>query len=284
MEKNALDVLMANARNRGSRKRPLSTFSCPVGCGARVTALDVNDHLDRCLGGRSSSDDDAHDVAVVDDRARLGHDDRAVVVDAESSNHHDREEGGVVGNEGGVNVVKRPRSPAVDDAPPATTSTDAFSHMMERSVIAFSTNKSPGNIGDGSIIRHRFHLHDAEGNVTWTTFDGTRTTPDFTKTVRDEEDGNATVNEKIPDNDSIGSTFDSAISIGDIHWSAVVTMKKVKCSRTVGDDIISDDANDDNRALELTMSSSLPSSSQGEEARRLVRRHSRLSVSAKNAR
>jgi hypothetical protein len=92
------------------------------------------------------------------------------------------------------------------------------------------------------------------------------------------EDGNAT-HEQILPNDSTHSTPASSISLGEIHWSAVITMKKLKCiSSTVGDD----KPNDDNGALELTMSSSLPSFAKGDETIRLVRKHSRLSVSSKN--
>ena len=146
-DKNALDTLMDNARNRNNRKRPRSSFSCPAGCGARVTELDVN-------------------------------------------------------------------------------------------------------------VR----------NLTETGVDNIA------------EDGNAT-HEQILPNDSTHSTPASSISLGEIHWSAVITMKKLKCiSSTVGDD----KPNDDNGALELTMSSSLPSFAKGDETIRLVRKHSRLSVSSKN--
>jgi hypothetical protein len=276
-DKNALDILMDNSRNRNNRKRPHSSFSCPAGCGARVTELDVNFHLDRCLGGSSSND---VDVVVV---ARAERRDRA---DAGSSID---QEG--VGDEGEANAKRvRPssRSPAVK-TPPANckrgnASGDAFSHMMERSATVFSTNK-PGN-SDGNVIRHRFHLHDAEGHVTWAPInDGAEKNkygiPHFTVTGVDDiaEEGNTT-QEQIPPNDSAHSTPTSSISIGEIDWSAVITLKKVNCiSSTVGEDI----SNDDNGALELTVSSSLPSSAQGDETSRLVRKHSRLSVSSSNA-
>jgi hypothetical protein len=264
-DKNALDILMENARNRNSRKRPHSSFSCPAGCGARVTELDANVHLDRCLGGSSSND---VDVAVV---ARAERRDRA---DAGSSIDHLREG---VGDERDVRPSSR--SPAVKTPP-----VNALSHMMERSVAVFSANK-PGN-NDGNITRHRFHLHDAEGYVTWTPIDdgaekNNYGPPNVTETGIDNiaEDGNAT-HEQIPPNDSTHSTPASSISIGEIHWSAVITMKKVKCiSSTVEDDT----SNDDDGALELTMSSSLPSFAKGDETSRLVRMHSRLSVSSMNA-
>ena len=270
---------MENARNRNSRKRPHSSFSCPVGCGARVTELDVNVHLDRCLGGSSSND---VDVAVV---ARAERRDRA---DAGSSIDRLREG---LGDEGGANakrVGSSSRSPAVqtpsENCKKGNASVNVFSHMMERSAAVFSAN-NPGN-SDGNIIRTRFHLHDAEGYVTWTPIDNCAEknndgTPNFTETGVDDiaEDGNAT-HEQIPQNDSTHSTPASSISIGEISWSAAITMKKVKCiSSTVGDD----KSNDDNGALELTMSSSLPSFAQGDETSRLVRKHSRLSVSSKNA-
>ena len=52
-DNNALDVLMNNARSNSSRKRPLTFFACPAGCGASVTTMNVNLHLDRCLGNLS---------------------------------------------------------------------------------------------------------------------------------------------------------------------------------------------------------------------------------------
>jgi hypothetical protein len=279
-DKNALDTLLDNARNRNNLKRPRSSFSCPAGCGARATELDVNVHLDRCLGGSSSIGVDV-DVAV---DARAERRDRAY---AGSSIDHLREGVGDERDAYAERVRPSSRSPAVK-TPPANckkgnASGNAFSHMMERSAAAFSANK-PGN-SDGNITRYRFHLHDAEGYVTWTPIDdGAEKNNDgprnLTETGVDNiaEDGNAT-HEQILPNDSTHSTPASSISLGEIHWSAVITMKKLKCiSSTVGDD----KPNDDNGALELTMSSSLPSFAKGDETIRLVRKHSRLSVSSKN--
>ena len=132
---------------------------------------------------------------------------------------------------------------------------DAFTRMMERSATVFSANKSVR--GDESMIRHRFHLHDAEGRVTWTT----------DESIARE---NSAQNYMIPA---------STISIGEASWSAIVTMKKVKCASCTderdGESIAESDS-----ALELTMSSSLPSSSRDDTTCRLVRTHSRLSVSS----
>jgi hypothetical protein len=135
---------------------------------------------------------------------------------------------------------------------------NAFSLMMERSAAVFSTNKNRNN-NDGSVIRHRFHLHNSEGYVTWTT--------------QDNCDG------ENHDGDLNGTGIISA-NWSSESWSAIIIMKKVKCVNTRMGDSTSYDEYHHQKALELTMSSSLPSSTiQRIDTTRLVRKHSRLSVS-----
>lgn len=198
-----------------------------MGCRTLVSEFDVNDHLDRCLGGHC----DEKDIATVDD-------------DGETNAKH-------ASSNSTVSVVI--------NTPPTK---NAFSLMMERSAAVFSTNKSRNN-DHGNVIRHRFHLHNSEGHVTWNT--------------QDNCDG------ENHDGDSNGTEIGTSISAGlsrDIHWSAIIMMKQVKRVNTRLGDNTSYDERHQQKALELTMSSSLPSSTiQRIENMRLVRKHSRLSVS-----
>ena len=112
---------------------------------------------------------------------------------------------------------------------------NAFSLMMERSATVFSTNKSRNN-DHGNVIRHRFHLHNSEGHVTWNT--------------QDNCDG------ENHDGDSNGTEIGTSISAGlsrDIHWSAIIMMKQVKRVNTRLGDNTSYDERHQQKALELTM-------------------------------
>lgn len=101
-----------------------------------------------------------------------------------------------------TNTTKRTK---INDAP-----NNAFSHMMKQSASVFKKN---------NIIRHRFHLHNVEGFVTWTT--------------NYDEDTN------IIDKES---------------WSATTVVRKVKQLNNTNEvESIVDD-----RELELTISSSVP--------------------------
>lgn len=204
----------------GNRKRPHSSssslFSCPVGCRTLVSEFDINDHLDRCLGGHCDEKDDGETNAK---------------------------------HASSISTVS-----AVINTPPTK---NVFSLMMERSSVVFSTNKSRNN-DDGNVIRHQFHLHNSEGYVTWTTQDNC-------------DGGNH-------DGESNGTEIGASISADlsrDVHWSAIIMMKKVKCINTKMVDTSYDERHQQ-KALELTMSSSLPYRI---ENMRLVRKHSRLSVS-----
>ena len=243
-----------------------------------MTASDVNDHLDRCLGGGGSSVVDV--VAVIDPRA--GRRDRA-----DDGNPRDRKRGRAGGTiDGGGARRSSPAAVANTGREDSPGSGDAFSRMMERSATVFFANKSVR--GDENIIRHRFHLHDAEGRVTWTSIpdDGSeenKAPPNFATTGADEIAelvDHIITYESIPPEDSAHNMIPaSTISIGETNWSAVVMMKKVKCA-TSSDERDDGSIDDNDSALELTMSSSLPSSSRDDGTCRLVRTHSRLSVSS----
>ena len=114
----------------------------------------------------------------------------------------------------------------INDAP-----NNAFSHMMKQSASVFKKN---------NIIRHRFHLHNIEGFVTWTT--------------NYDEDTN------IIDKES---------------WSATSVVRKVKTLELVNNTNGKESSVDD-RELELTISSSVPCL-QGDKPK-LVCKHSRLTV------
>lgn len=162
-----------------------------------------------------------------------------------------------VDNDGGTNAKHASSistASAVINTPPTK---NVFSLMMENSSVVFSTNKSRNN-DDGNVIRHQFHLHNSEGYVTWTT--------------QDNCDGG---NNDGESNDTKTGASISADLSRDIHWSAIIMIKKVKCvNAKIGDS----DERHQQKALELTMSSSL-STIQRIENMRLVRKHSRLSVS-----
>lgn len=86
---------------------------------------------------------------------------------------------------------------------------NAFSHMMKQSASVFKKN---------DIIRHRFHLHNVEGFVTWTT------------------------------------NCDEDTNIDKESWSATTVVRKVKQLNNTNEvESIVDD-----RELELTISSSVP--------------------------
>ena len=120
-----------------------------------------------------------------------------------------------------INTTKRTK---INDAP-----NNAFSHMMKQSASVFKKN---------NIIRHRFHLHNVEGFVTWTT--------------NYDEDTNI-IKESV--------------------WSATTLVRKVK---TLKLDTNGKESSVDDRELELTISSSVPCL-QGDKPK-LVCKHSRFSV------
>ena len=133
-------------------------------------------------------------------------------------------------------------------------SVNAFSHMMKRSATVFSKDDTTKNIIP--VIRHRFHLHNTEGLVTWNCID----------------------------DDSDCST-DDKVDCGGV-WSATTLMKKVKVIH-LGEEQSSGspnqkrggDSSTDDKVLELTISSAIPPYPQDKKRWRLVRMHSRLSVS-----
>jgi hypothetical protein len=243
---NAHQILMDNARNSSKKKRSISTFACPAGCGARVSGSDVNDHLDRCLG--VSNDDGANSGGGCGGTILSHHDERRVTSClTNSSSHLSKCE---IESTGGMKRV-RSHSPSADTPPIAT---NAFSHMMKQSATLFfkSCNKE-------NLIRHRFHLHNVNGLVTWSADDGDENSNwGIFAGMKGNDTGEVDrVNEQPSKQnwESLGSTA----TIQEIQWSTVIKVKGMK-------------------EYELTVSSSLPSS-QGNKTERLVQKHSRLSVS-----
>ena len=147
-------------------------------------------------------------------------------------------------NDVGYDVKPQPTKRKCND------SVNAFSHMMKRSATVFSKDDTTKN-----VIRHRFHLHNTEGLVTWNCID----------------------------DDSDCST-DKVDCCG--VWSATALMKKVQVIH-LGEEQSSSspnqkrggDSSTDDKVLELTISSDIPPYPQDKKRWRLVRMHSRLSVS-----
>lgn len=90
-----------------------------MGCRTLVSEFDVNDHLDRGLGGHC----DEKDIATVDD-------------------------------DGETNAKQASSISSVSVVINTFPTKNAFSLMMERSAAVFSTKKSRNN-DDGNVIRHR---------------------------------------------------------------------------------------------------------------------------------
>ena len=278
--KNALDVLMNRAKKTDgmSRKRPMiSYFPCPS-CGMQVTERDANDHLDRCLISSGDDKGAASSITVVDrnETHRMHTINSTDIADSSTLFTKSIE---TINEESmtkrGRSSSSSPRGPTSFQTPPAnsnTTTNNAFSHMMKRSAAVFSKS---GNGDD--VIRQRFHLHTPQGLVTWTSEDANGIDKnDASSTEKGDDTANDHANLK-----SSSSEKNSAnpSSVEEFHWSAVITMKKVKCVDVYDSPSEPQQTSIDNndKALELTISSSLPFP-QGDKSKNLVRRHSRLSV------
>lgn len=263
-DNNALDVLMNNARSNSSRKRPLIFFACPAGCGASVTTMNVNLHLDRCLGNLS---DDKKSASI--DSPTVREDTSRGILDAETTQSADNITNNDVDDDEPTAKRKRPvRANAMKTPSTIKDAPNAFSHMMKQSATVFSNTSNNEN-----IIRHRFHLHNAEGLVTWTS---------------EEDDYASEKNVDAAGDETNTKEFDNTapqIAAGDIHWSTTTTIKKVKTAINAEQKPCTDNSPNketksiDEKELELTISCSVPFP-QGDKTQRLVARHSRLSVSS----
>ncbi|KAL7529559.1 hypothetical protein ACHAWF_003025 [Thalassiosira exigua] len=235
--KSALDILMNKKPGAPDRNR----FPCPAGCGEHVTERDVNDHLDRCLAMASS---DAGNEEV-----RKG----------------DRDDASGSSSRGETTTKRRRTTPSSADK--RRRLDDAFAHMMQRSSSVFSKSR------DGEkVVRRRFHLHDEEGLVTWTS-EGNGDDGDDGCT---EKGGGGVVGSEHPESKS-----GCSIPPIEVNWSATTTVpaKRMNVIEVAGANGGRPTPNvNDGKALELTISSSLDPF-RGDPPQRLVRRHSRLSVS-----
>ncbi len=181
-------ILMNNVRNIDSKKRviPKSTFACPAGCGELVGVNDVNNHLDRCLG--LSNDDGGANAVVFGGVADL-------------SDHGERQKDSLHQSEYtiksvGAGMKRAPSHSALADGMDVP---NAFLHIMKRSATVFSKSRNKEN-----LIRHRFHLHNVDGMVTWTSDDSAENNNNCIHSV--EKRGKNT----------------------EIQWSTVLKMKKMK--------------------------------------------------------
>lgn len=275
--KNALDVLMNHARNDSSRKRPISYVPCPS-CGAQVAERDVNDHLDRCLINSNSNDGSAT-AAAVTSASSMPQDNAAAIDSCAADTISTSTKGSATKRQRAARTPSPQRySTAANSNTPAADTPNAFSHMMKRSATVFSKSEN-----DENVIRHRFHLHNhnADGFVTtWTS--------DSEDEVADTSDGRSTkkMNEAVADDVKAKSPSPqkkypdsvSVVSAEEVHWSATTTMKKLKIINVDSPLEQQTSIDDNDKSLELTISSSVPFP-QGDKGQRLVRRHSRLSVS-----
>ena len=223
---------MNNARHNDSKKRtiPKSKFPCPAGCGALalVAVNDVNNHLDQCLD--LSNDEDGANAAVFGGVTDL-------------SDHSERNNDSLHQSEYTAKSVGRvKRSCSHSPLAEGTDGPNAFSHMMKRSATVFSKSRNKAN-----LIRHRFHLHNVGGMVTWSS--------------NDYAENNSNCIQSIEKGENIDGVNRSTVSGEEIQWSTVVKMKSMK-------------------DYELTISTSVPSYP-GSKTEMLVQRHSRLSVSGK---
>ncbi len=178
------------------------------------------------------------------------------------------------------------KNPAMNDG-----TQNVFSHMMKRSAALFSNSEN--------VTRQRFHLHNIDGFVTWTSEyeeeNGSGCNP--TSGGKGNEDGRCIGNN---DGDDLKSTSysvsspkmkhssSSCFTHDSIQWSATITIKKPlivnmqNSSQNIKEySVVRSTKRRDyqpEKSVELTISSSIPFPQEGQTRCRLVRVHSRLSV------
>jgi len=190
-------------------------------------------------------------------------------------------------------------SPEKGNSPFASTSPakkdgaqNIFAHMMKRSAALFSKSEN--------VARQRFHLHNIDGFVTWTSEDDEENFSECKPTSGGRANGESICigdsdRDDLKQSTSHGASipkkkhsFLSSFSDGNLQWSATITIKKpqiVSCQSAAQH--IEEYALDGpterrydkpDKSLELTISSSIPFPQEGLTRHRLVRVHSRLSV------
>lgn len=168
-----------------------------------------------------------------------------------------------------------------------------FAHMMKRSAALFSKSEN--------VTRQRFHLHNVDGFVTWTSDDDEEHYSKCKPTSGGRANGESIIcigdsdRDDLKQSASYGASippkkhsFIPSFSDGTLQWSETITIKKpqiVSCQSAAqhieeytldGPTKRRDDKPD--KSLELTISSSIPFLQEGLTRHRLVRVHSRLSV------
>ena len=313
-------------------------FPCPAGCGAHLTELNVNAHLDRYCSslGLDSSASANHGDGVKAKRNQLKNDDRTdnnllkdeakspsdssrniqqlrpfeedkytskspnlkkgyrnetkTKLDFDSTiNHTTQTKPDFSPNK--VVIPPAKSLPIGNIKPPQTDkSSNAFTHMMQRSAAVFSKSDSKED-----VTRQRFHLHNVEGLVTWTSeYDDVSNDDhdDISDKIQGEQKKVTTGNEAIKDeatqtNPSQRKKHSSPTIVpDDVQWSVSITVKKPKPvhlhhtqkQQTHQLTYSPTKQQAEEKALELTISSSIPFPQEGKTQCRLVRRHSRLSV------
>lgn len=221
-----------------------------------MTEHDVNVHLDRCL--KIKRCDDAAIVDTVDE-----------AVDIAARRQIST---GVVNS---ASKRRRVSSPAVKTTQPTNNNASSrgnniFAHMMQRSAQLSKGDKC-------EVIRHRFHLHNkSDGGFTTT----------WSSCEEDGANSNDGDNTNIAKGEERVNLLHAKSPSSTIAWTATttITTKKMKIVNAVDyndpcdqQTLIED--GDNNKSLELTVSSSLPPNEGDKKQQRLVQRHSRLSVS-----
>lgn len=224
---NAFDLLMSGKKRprpekaeSSSNNSPYSDTSsgrfvlCPMGCGAHISELVINTHIDRCTG---------KDNKII-------------------KNEIDLENVNICSQQMPPSKVDSPRAVAQQKCEPSPPKPNAFAHMMDQSERVFSAKP----------LRQRFHIGE-DGTITWS--DSLH--PDTRYSVE------CSTPSVIPKQNEI------------IRWSASVTLKGTRMLNCGEPNSIPP------QDLKLTVSSAFPSAVDTMTTnRRLVRKHSRLSVSS----
>ena len=256
MSCSAYDVLVSKSRSAKKRRCNDSGggggifFPCPAGCGLHVSERDVNYHLDscRCL------------------KMNKGRGKESESTEEESYQHHTIRHPDTHGTVSDVDELPGSAAQGKAKCSNNVKNTSVFQQMMKRSAEVYSNN---GN------IQQRFHLHNAQGLVSWVSGD----------------------DRKEAAEDLLGKTHDNiTFRDGDIAWSTTVILKNVKIINMQGDgEQQQRDHPMQESPIQLTISSSIPSSfskqppqppssinsitTKPKQLPRLVQRHSRLSIS-----
>lgn len=254
---NAFDLLMRKKRTETtcatSDSRPQLGKSrfvlCPVGCGSHVLGADINAHVDGCLSKPKGSEL----LLPSQDTADVGESRKDAQEPKKETKVDDKKKKGPSSVASYIDIASKGEPSREDSSRHALPEQDApgtpnaFAHMMEQSHRVFSREAV-------SPLRQRFHLH-LDGHISWTEL----------------------VDSKVVD-DPGSQNRPKLLSCKDpeVKWSSTVTLKGTRMMGKSDSELPPPD-------IELTVSSSFASVAVSPSPpglmNRMVRRHSRLSVS-----